>query len=179
MALKIRQTPAALQPGRTVEAVWPGDEAVDLSSSDTVAWCRDGSSDGRAGLRFRSGVEPSVITWRPLGPREMMAVSEAAGSGSRTSYPFEAARYGVLSVAGVQLRTERRSGLLGLTDDSLDLLAGEVALLPYLHALASLRSAQGQPEQGAVSDAAAWVSLAEVVGIHILTASFRTRRGGP
>lgn len=177
MALKIKRTPDHLEPDHRIETVWPGDEAVDAAGSDLVTWCRSGSTDGRTGLSIRPGSSPSIITWRPLGPRELMLVSEASGSGSATAYPFEAARYGIVSVSGVDLRRERRGGLLGLSDASLDALAQEVALVPYLVAIEELHRAQGRPAATPAETTLIWASIAEVVGVHILTASFRARRG--
>lgn len=172
MGLQVKRAPVQLRP-EIVETVWPGDSAVDLEQSDLVAWCRDG---GKAGLTFKPNEKPDIIRWRPLDEFAFGRVAALMAEGSR-NLPLAAFRHGVISVGGVRVIRTRIDDADGLHDDTMRDLGTLVLDLPFHHALNSMRLAiSGAEEDGAVSDEVLPASLPQVVGCHILAATFRARR---
>jgi len=177
---KVRRTPRQLERPGPIEIVWPGpdldgNQAVDIGASDLIRWCR---SCGQEGLVMADDeVEPITVTIRPLGRRAMRIVSERNKAESHSSYLFEAARFGIVRVSGLELRRQRDGGVVGLTDEALDLLADELeADIPFGAAIDELvHIRDGKPRKEAEyvpipSD------LAEVMGVHVLAATFRASR---
>lgn len=167
--LKIKNTPKTLNAHR-FDLVWPGDDAVDLKSSDLISWMRHG---GRNGLVMKETGEPAIITCRPLVERELALVLPLLHDGSPNACA-EVFRYGVVSISGFPLRREKHDGVSGITDSCLDQLAEEVLPLRFLPAYIDAVS------DGETSD---WenskdmdTALPWAIGVHILGATFRKSR---
>jgi len=170
MALNLRETPRCLQ-SDPVGEVWPGDPAVDLAASDLVAWCAEG---GQAGLVLRTDETPTVIRWTPLTPQAYSAVKLVAGR-DPAGYVVEAAARGVLPSPADGL--VRESGIPRLTEGSLARLGERVIDLPIHAAYDALAVAEGRaPGDPSLREEMVEASLAELLGLHILAATFRIRR---
>jgi len=165
--LKIKG-PARLEP-ETYETIWIGDDAVDAAASDADRWCETGDP---VYLVLRTDAEAATIAYRPLTDREVSVLPRSEDDlGVHPLWFLEAARYGVISVRGVGLRRRRHSGVVGLSDDSLDALAAHRHPIPLALALWSLHSTGERPASVPIE-----CSLAEWIGVRVLAATFRGRR---
>jgi len=177
---KVKRKPRQLERPEPLEIIWPGpdlegNQAVDIAASDLIRWCR---SCGQEGLVMASDeVDPITVTIKPLGRRAMGIVSERNKAESYSSYLFEAARFGIVRVSGLDLRKQRNGGVVGLTDEALDLLADEIeADIPSEAAIDELfhvRDGKPRKEDEYVPIPS---DLAEVMGVHVLVATFRASR---
>jgi len=164
--LKIKGSPRQLESGE-FEEVWPGDDAVDLEASNLLEWAIHGR---KRGLQFHAKKEPAAIRCRPLVEREVSRIIDLYRAGD-PNVTAEAFRYGCLHVPGVTLLRERDRGVVQLTDDTLDFLAGETVAMPYVPALrAAYNLEQEKGEATDIDTALPWA-----IGAHILAATFRTR----
>jgi len=161
--LKIKGVPTQLQT-HEIDAVWPGDDAVNIEASDLLAWAVHG---GRRGLQFHSGKDPAVIRVRPLVDRETARITAMFRRGDPNT-AAEAFRYGAIEVPGVTLLRERTDGVVGLTDQTIDFLAEETVPLPFA---AALHHAYGVEFKGKATNIA--TGLPWAIGVHILAATFR------
>lgn len=173
MGLRKRPAPDLLS--TRIDAHWWGDEAVDEAASDIRLWNRSG---GTQGLVFRPGVEPVQIRYRGLTDPELYTIPIGATNEESVARFYEAAKIGLISVRGEDLRRIRVNGALRLTDESLVALCDVKAAVPFNETLCVLQEAQGAPVEMSEQARAALVevSLPVWVGVHILAASFRARR---
>ena len=168
MALKRKRTPQ-LEP-TTYDTVWPGDDAVDLTSpqTDLDQYCR--SLGDPAFLSIRPGMIPARITYRALTQRELDATA-----GAREMAPYEAFRYGIVSIAGERLLRTKHRGIQGLTDGCLDGICEIETELPWYHAINTMaREAGDTSETERVPTIR--VPLPVFVGTLIQGATFRERK---
>ena len=177
MAIKSRPLPRALGDQR-LDAVWPGDSAVDIDQSDVHQWARHG---GTAGLVLIPGEEPDLIVYRPLSDQGLSHVVTAMLAGSPNSYD-EACRYGLVSIRGMRLRRGRPHGdIQGLEDETLAELGEIVCDLPFFEMIDEVQKSQGGApitSEEASQDLIP-TSLPKAIGALILAATFRRRRRAP
>jgi hypothetical protein len=165
--LKIKGSPRQLESGE-FEEVWPGDESVDLSASNLLEWAIHGR---KRGLQFVSGKDPAIIRCRPLVEREVSRIVDLYRAGD-PNVSAEAFRYGCIHVPGVTLIRERDRGVVQLTDETVDFLAQETVVMPFVPALrAAYNLDQEKDEEATDLDTA----LPWAIGAHILAATFRNR----
>ena len=173
MGLKRRRAPN-LGPTQ-IDTLWFGDEAVDQKSSDLDNWCRTADP---AHLVMKDGEKPVKIVFRPLTEREESALPITNEGDPRgiTARCYEAARYGLMRVAGENLlRRRNEHGLMGLTDAVMDELTDIRADIPLGYAFDSWNDALGI--EGNRKDRPLNVdsSLVIWVGIHVIAATFRAK----
>ena len=167
-----KAAPAQLEP-KVFETIWPGDDAVDLEASDLVQWCREG---GKAGLVLKQDGRPDIIRWRPLDEFAFGRVSAFLFEKSR-NLPLVAFRHGVISIDGETLPKDRLDDAEGLHDEAMRSLSAHRMPLPLKVAMKAMRGAMGlevKDEEG--DEVVMMASLPQVVGCHILAATFRTGR---
>ena len=166
MALDLKPLPRCLSVEPT-GSIWPGDPDVDLDASDLAEWCRSG---GQEGLVLRPGGAPTIIRWRPLTPQAMSAVSSVAFR-DPGGYVFAAAAHGIIPSAKIGLT--RDAGTTRLSDASLTRLAELRMPLPILIAYDALAEADGTGGEPSGSVELVEASYAEILGLHVLAATFR------
>lgn len=102
--LKILDAPP-LDAGRQT-TYWIGDPAIDRQASDVARWCIEGDAES---LVVRAGQTPSAIVWRPIDEWERGLIPSIASGGLRL-HLVTAARIGLLSIDGYELRRPRERG---------------------------------------------------------------------
>lgn len=167
----VKPPPRQLEP-EVVESVWPGDDAVDLSASDLVTWCREG---GSAGLVMKPGKTPTVIRYRPLSVQALNRVM-SVWVGKEIGYLYTAFRHGLLGIKGERLSWERFGDVRGLSDSSLEELSEFKCELPVdVLSEALIRASTQQPPEREVSLELSPTPLPEALGYQILALTFRRR----
>lgn len=151
--------------------IWPGDPAVDLEASDLDAWARSLGTDG---LVLKAGAKASAIRVRPLSTRELNRALKEIDSEQHAI----AAKYGVLSVEGLDLSRDLVDSLGGLSRRSIDLLMhkqlrGPVKWFRLLDVMLEARGRQPLEVSDKVRDAVVPTELGYVLGVIALTLSFR------
>lgn len=156
------------------ETVWAGDPAV-AAVTDMAAYVATASAEA---LELRGGQKASTIKYRGLTDREIMRVHAAAADGGDAQFA-EAARYGVVSIAGVHLGRQRFGGVLGLDDATLDALYADRFDLPVTALMNVHARALGIPEAAEKADDVGPLSLALFLGVHVWRLTFFRTRGAP
>jgi hypothetical protein len=167
MAIKKRSAPQLRS--RILETAWWGDDAIDPDASDLKEWCRTADIEC---LKPLDGQKLDVIKYRGLTPTEQAQVPNATefDSGLFLAQCYQACRYGLISITGIQLD---RSLSRGLTQASLDEL-NEPEFLADVPLALAIRELYGTEDDGApINDIP--TSLAVWLGVHILRETFRPR----
>jgi hypothetical protein len=156
----------------THETIWIADSAVIADQSDILSWSETGDISA---LRLDPKEKPAKIRFRGLTPRELRRVQTASREAGDVFF-FECARYGTLSVDGMNLTRNRIGGTLGLSDDALDSLVSITAPLALLRALNKANAGLNIPLiEGKGLDTLAPCSLAEWLGIMVASLTFSSR----
>jgi hypothetical protein len=111
------------------ETVWIMDPAVDLEATDIREWYDTGE-----GYVLKRGQEASVIRYRSLDPRQQREAGAQAYDLNQLAkqniedldkhaLAGECARFGVVSIKGIDLKRRRYHGITGLRDDAMVKLA--------------------------------------------------------
>jgi len=150
---------------------WPGDSAVDLEASDLTAWAK---SLGQEGLVLKAGAKASAIRVRPLSIREL---NRALKENDAEQHAI-AAKYGVLSVEGLELSRDVVDSLGGLSRGSVDLLMHQQLRGPvkWFRLLDEMLAARGRGPLDVtekVRDTVVPTELGYALGVICLALSFR------
>jgi hypothetical protein len=171
MAIQAKQLPplGALR----AETVWPGDDAFDPKKSDLTRFLTSLGED-TAGLKLRGEEKPARIVYRALDPLELDA---AVGRGASMLH-YEAFRYGIVSIDGIDLeRVIHRNGLEGLSQECLtDLTKGIFMDLPVRLAINALNRQMGQTViERKEDEGLKRTPITFLIGLFIQALTFRTR----
>lgn len=169
--MAIRRRPRPTLEEREYSTYWPADDAIDQSGSSLDQYCM--TRGDPVTLKIREGQVPAEIVYRPLTERELLAVGMAGHHA-----PFEACRYGLVSIEGIDLaRISYPNGLRGLTQASLDELSDEIVMdLPWVLTIDLLNETAGAPPKQRKDAPYEAVSLSRLIGHFIQVVTFCQRR---
>ncbi|MHC4644080.1 MAG: hypothetical protein ACYTBJ_01165 [Planctomycetota bacterium] len=170
MGLKKRKAPSVT--ADIIDTHWYGDEHIDPDASDVISWCRTAEADL---LKPLPDKKLTLVRYRALTEREHSQLPLEDGTGQALmARCYEACRYGLVSIEGEKLvRRKFPSGVVGLSDSTLDSLSDIRADIPFGVAIHQIYEAMGikldDPDTTARE-----TSLPIWLGGQILSATFRT-----
>lgn len=176
MGIQKRKAPKLrLEP---IETCWFDDDAVDVKASDRDAWALAGTLDGVVTL---PGHDLTRVRYRGLTEDELDVLPSGSSDEGMLARFYGAAEIGLLSIGGEQLERRRRDGALRITEPCRSRLAYDYKTpLPFEHLLHHYLVELGLPageEDPKARERLVELSLPTWVGVHVLIASFRARRG--
>lgn len=174
MTLKKRQAPKLVT--TPVETCWIDDDAIDADASDAKKWATTGTMDGVVTL---AGQKPGRIRYRALTEPELDVLPPDGGDEALLARFYAAAAVGLVSVEGEHIDRERRSNAWRITDSCVSRLCEYHAPIHWNAVLHAYFASIGVdiPLDEKDAERRADVSLPAWVGVHVLAASFRARRG--
>ncbi len=170
MGIKVKQLPPL--EATQAETVWPGDDCFDPEGSDLERFLISLGSDVAA-LKLREADRPARIVYRSLRQLEVDAMTARGPE----MIPYEAFRYGIVSIDGVDLdRQLQINGLTGVSQGCLEELCDGVYMdMPIRYAIDAMNRITNPGKSQRREVRPVRVSLPMMLGIFIQAVTFRTR----